>query len=286
VPDGLLPECLRPSMHFSLKKVSTLSHYETQLAVAATSRICYSLRMAKKIGFSIFLTLILLVAFHKALAADLPALPPLASPVKNRIHFDCANLHSTVRDLDDRMVSEIGSVSDYFTSAAQYYSNWHAELSALEGKKVTWVAGQFAPLSESEKNIDVTSKSIYAMGERYDDAVTSLQEAVEKCVADSPEREAALEQLQKFIDMNTENISTIADFASQMHGDLKSWSGVWRAIEGQELAVPQDYFIELQNGSGTFSEAAELVTANTGLVLTEYRHFVEVLTPLALPLAP
>ncbi|OFZ11788.1 MAG: hypothetical protein A2Z20_05505 [Bdellovibrionales bacterium RBG_16_40_8] len=241
--------------------------------------------MIKKISVALFMALLLLVFIHKTVAAELTPLPVLTDEEESIEDVRCENINLKAHDFAERIFAANQRILNYLILVSGQYSVWYKRLSFDEGKYISWPSELFAPIEIGAANMSTSSEVVYAINGRDEEVTNYLQSKVESCAPDSVSRDQVIESLQKFLLMNSEHLSSVADFLAQMYGRLGESVVLWRRLEGRPVTVPLGYFKPLDNGAKTFTEAAALVGDNSKYVEDQYVMFMARLGQTFLPLA-
>lgn len=237
------------------------------------------MQILKKVVVAIFIALLLVVSVHRAVAAPaLVELPIFQSEGKGVLHVTCENLKEKAVAFQKQVETSGAALSEYMALVASGYSQWHLTLSALEGREASWPTGFFDPVSNSVDSMDSASDAVYGISSRDEESVHVLRSQIEACFEDTVERDFLLLELENFMLMNTEHLSSVADFLAQMRGRLRDQLVIWRGFEGSEGRIPNDFFTGLRSDADIFSESWSLVRENSQFVEARLLKWVEILS--------
>ncbi|MCB0349706.1 MAG: hypothetical protein KDD38_00900 [Bdellovibrionales bacterium] len=242
--------------------------------------------MIKKISFVFIVAALIILSVHKSVAGELTPLPELSGDIPDVPQLTCENLMPTLADYESQIVLENESLTQYLLLASAEYETWFEQMSFYEGAEAKWDDATLDQFNLSIQNLSLSSDYIYAMSSGHDDFVVAVQMAVESCYPDGKNREEAIQKLQQYIMDDSDYLSTMADFLSQMNIRLEGLVTDWTQLRDRRALVPESYFAPLQSEASIFGEAATLSSENGEYVKGIFTDFKSSLGQMFLLLAP
>jgi hypothetical protein len=227
----------------------------------------------RKTAMALFLALIFIASFHKALADDgvLGQVSSIAPKSKDKLMVTCGDLQAQVNSFASEITADGIVLSQYADQAGKVYASWAQILTPFEDQKHMWATDYFKPIEASTKNLDATGDELYSWVDVYSQKLGQFQGALENCMPDAPARKKALGALASFATEMSDAQTSSAGFVSDMKSRLVDWNHLWHALEGTTTRVPPGYFQSLVKGSNDLTEASQLFQENASLLSEHFK---------------
>ena len=265
----------------------------------------------KKVGWSLVLALVLILITHMSLASEsgvaslnveLGVIPELPSN-EEFLDITCENVNAAPALYADHIALLNGRLINHLSVVADYYGKWHDDLSSWErsdsattyekdsatarqkGAAGTPPPATYDPLYKSAENLLAVGKQVSSVRTALNKHLRKLGRKLKECVGENPHLAEALVELDKYISMNEEHLSSVSNYFQLSGLSLSRDVALWKSESETQKTLPPGYFAPLEEGRDRFAEASRLVGENAGFAGAQYQSFLDRLAPTFLQLA-